>query len=351
MFSKTNVTTKSEFCKHINTHIKKMSDVESDHDQSSKRSRSESESSEHNQKHTKHKSGSQNNQEVGDTEPTFISSEDMATTKKSEINNDLYLKTVNVKDLCTVLSGCCSVPDIQFIQMKFDKHGMHIYAKPQCSPSILSIFFSRNLFQVYNIKGTVARTLTKSRLENLRKKISKDVEYLEITNTQTDPGFTFSGQRTYKIGDSCKFSIHLIANFEPISVVDLSDMKFGWHCLLSSLKLKDNIDFIDEKNEFLSMEIQSHKLIFSGVSDIGVVGEKIEQDTEQNHITQTFSGLYDKKYLNIIGGAKDLNKSITISFNFDDEDTTTPTLFTYSMDQNSPQSHFSLYLLPFVISE
>ena len=282
-------------------------------------------------------------------EMTFIQPQQAMAQDNEEEDDQLYAKTMNVKDFGNVLTGCCSVPGVDFVILTFDPQGMQLYAKPIESPSIVTAFFNKDMFTEYRVTKQTRRILDKTRLDSLKKKISKEVEFLEISSCTEYSGYTFSGYRIYKTGGKCKFTVNIANIHNPIGVVDLSDVDWAWHLRTSSQKFKDNVDFIDDSNEFIRMTIRSKSMEFQGIRDTGQIGETIDQEAESKIEDKLkFEALFYKKYLKIITSTKDLNRSVNISFNLDNPDTPAyPVHFSYELDQASPQSHFSAYLLPF----
>jgi hypothetical protein len=209
------------------------------------------------------------------------------------------------------------------------------------------------MFTDYRVTKQTRRILDKNRLDSLKKKISKEVEFLEITSCTEYPGYTFSGYRIYKTGGKCKFTVNISDVHNPIHLVDMSDIEWSWHLRTSSQKFKDNVDFIDDSNEFIQMTIKSKSMEFRGVRDTGQIGETIDQETESKiEDTIKFDAMFQKRYLKIITATKDLNRSVNISFNLEDPDMPPyPVHFSYEMDQSSPQSHFSAYLMTFLTDQ
>lgn len=72
----------------------------------------------------------------------------------------------------------CTVPDVPILLCTFR------YAKPEGSPSIVTAFLSNTTFSEYNIKHAIDYTISKAELDDLKKRVAKDVEFLEIRATE-----------------------------------------------------------------------------------------------------------------------------------------------------------------------
>lgn len=283
---------------------------------------------------------------------TFV--QPQAILDKQDGDDDMYVKTMNVKELCLAIQGCCSVPGIDFVLLSFDTSGMEFYVKPRDSPSVVIVFFNKEMFTEYRVSKPTRKILDKNRLDSLKKRINKEVEYIEITSCKDHAGYTFSGYRIYKTGGKCKFNINIADNHYDIKVIDLAGLNLEWHLRISSQKFKDNVDFIDDSNDFIRITVLPTSLEFQGIRNTGHVGETIDQETEAKiqDPSLKFEALFDKKMLKIITVTKDLNKSLNMSFVLDHPGGTVyPVHFCYPLCQNKPQSHFSAYLLPWTTDE
>lgn len=267
----------------------------------------------------------------------------VAQTKATQSQEALYVKTLNVSDFSVQLNSMCSLPNVESIFIKFDETGMTMYCHPKQSPTIAISFWNRNTFEKYECKGEIKKWVSKDRLASLKKKISKDVKFLEVTLNQDSPGFCFSGYRTYDQGDGGNFSHNVYEWMNTEKPMNIP-CQYKWHVTTSSKKFKDNVDFIDDKNEFIGLNIMDKKLTFRGLVGEGDVAEKIDHETFTS-ISKEFYVLFYKKYLKVVTSAHGLNKSMTISFS-DENQYVPPTLFTYALDKEQPQSHFSVYIVP-----
>lgn len=269
---------------------------------------------------------------------------------------NLYVKTMSVKDFAHVLTACCAIPNLENIVMVFDTKGMQIYAHPSESSCVVTAFFNREMFTEYRVAAYTHRVLDKNRVDSLKKKIGKNVEFLEISACEECVGFTFSGNRVNKIGGSCLFSFNIADEYNNLQIVDVaSAVDLMWHVSMSSDTFKENVNFIDDSNVFIKLIIDPKVIQLQGIQETGYTGEKIDQSTESKvDNAMKFEALFYKKHLKIVTSAKDLNRSLVVSFNLD-SDTSVKSLplvqFSYQLDQHDPQSHLSTYLLPFVADE
>lgn len=263
------------------------------------------------------------------------------------------VRTSNVKAFCNVLFALHSIPNVERILMQFSPAGMVMYAKPRESPVIVNSFWNaEGMFDEYVCSGQVSKWIAKERLETLRKKIAKEVEELVITSLESESaaGYSISGECTYKSGGRCEFNINLFewtCNDEPVQM----DIVFNWHVTTSSQQLKANIDFMDDKGEFISMKLDQKKITFSGIAECGLVGESITHDIDEVGLEVAFNALFYKRFMKIVTAAQGLHSSVTISFNPDTSSAVYPVQFLYQLDHSEQQSHFSAYLLPFVNAE
>ena len=263
----------------------------------------------------------------------------------------MNVMTMNIRDFCSMLTGISSIPNLDQVLIQFSSEGMSVYAKPLESPVMVNSFWSTHMFQDFYCPTNVSRWVSKERLVDLKRKISKDVDCLKIGEITANNinGFCFSGERTYTSGGKCKFTFNVcewVSTIEPVRV----NIKYPWHIVTASQKFSHNVDFIDDKNDFLSMTLCDDNLSFEGIGDTGLIGETITHCIETGKLPFKFNALFYKRYLKIITSAQALHKSLTISLNPDESEGVFPVLFSYKMDQNVPQSHFSVFVLPFVES-
>ena len=286
-------------------------------------------------------------EETPEPEIKFLKSEQALPSEDYDV--DLYVKTQNVKDFGNVVGGCCSIPGIGHVIMSFAPSGMQLYAKPNESPTLVTVFFSPEMFTDYKVSKETTHMLEKPRLDSLKKKINKEVEFLEARAWKDTPGFTFSGYRCYKTGGKCQFTFNISSVEHSMEVLDMKQLKWNWQIRTSSQKFKDNIDFIDDSNEFIRMRIKDSSLEFCGIRDNGQVGEIVNQEIEEK-LNDEYEALFQKRYLKIITSTKDLNKSLTIAFNLNDPDhpDVSPVHFSYELDHAANQSKFSCFIMPYV---
>ena len=258
-----------------------------------------------------------------------------------DIDSTMYAKTQGVKDLCNVLTGCCAVPGIEYIRMTFTPDGMQLDAIPTDSPTMVQAFFNKDSFSEFKVSKVTTHVLSKVTLDNLKKKVAKDVEFLEITTNGA--GFTVAGFRTYKTGRKCRFSILLGAMEQDVPRPDLSLYSWNWMIRTSSQQLTDNISFFDDSNEFIRMTIKPDLLEWEGVKSSGAVTISIDQEIESK-LTDKYEVIFQKKYLKIVTAAKDTNRTVSVKFNMDEN--VVPIHFMYELDKFQPASHFSAYIAP-----
>jgi hypothetical protein len=279
-------------------------------------------------------------------------SEDQNTPDQEEKNSGgISAKTMNVKDFCTVLSGFGSTPDLSLVLFSFDSDGMKLYAKPASSPVVIQSFWNKSMFQGYKCEEKVMIWVQKSRLEEIRKRIVKDVECLHISSmpsSDSNGGLIFSGSMAYKSGGSANFSINAF-QYESTEEVYKMDLEYNWHVVTSSEKFKTDVEFIVDGSECVSMRLENKELALRGVTDMGLIGEEIKHETDSSDLTVFFTSMFTKKYLKIVTSTQALHKTVNIAFIEDDSSVVKPVLFSYHLDQSSVQSHFSVYIVPLVI--
>ena len=137
---------------------------------------------------------------------------DLNYDEKNNETQDFYVKNINIKDFCNILTGFTNIPNINNILLQFTPEGMTIYAKPIMAPVIVNSFWNKDMFQEYKCSVPFIRKwVTKDNCSSMRKQISKDVDYIIIKELESNgaSGFEFSGERRYKTGGQSKFSINL----------------------------------------------------------------------------------------------------------------------------------------------
>jgi hypothetical protein len=271
---------------------------------------------------------------------------DVSGSSSSSAN--LHVSTMNVKYLCGVLSGLCNIPNADLIMIQFTPTGMLLYSKPDASPVVVASFWNTQMFQNYQCDTTTHKWVSKTRLEHVRKKISKDVDLLHISTVHEPyPGLSFFGTRSGKSGRDSKFSFTLLEKINEASHIDTTQITYNWHIQTSSQLLKDSIDLIDDSSDYVSMEIESNSLKFKGIADSGIVSETTSHTVDTPPLTVTFKSLFSKRYLKTVTSTYILHKSILISFNPDNkEDDVYPVSFSYTLDHEQPRSHFTAFIMP-----
>jgi hypothetical protein len=300
----------------------------------------------------KHRRTEHYQEKLNDNSPgmTVVKENQFLANAKNEGDPNMKVKTLNVKDFRNTLVGCCNIPDISSIVITFTPQGMQIFAQPQTSSTFVTTYFNKEFFSEYNVQCTTQRIVQKSRLDYLKKNISKDVTFLEITAWHANSGFTFSGYRSYKSGGDCRFRVNIAeiidASIDTKKIPDMSQFQWSYVLRCSSETFKNNIDFIDDDNESVRISIENNKIEFQGIQENGSEGESIVQEIESN-ISEKFDALFHKKHLKIITATKDLNRSLTIRFNIPSvEFAVFPVVFCYELDNASPMSTMSCYMMP-----
>lgn len=259
-------------------------------------------------------------------------------------SKQIYAKTLNVKDICNILGGCCAIPNIAEVIMTFKPTGLELYARPATSPVIVNAFYSNSKenFREYKVETTVEHTISKAELEDLKKKVGKDVEFLEFQNNAE--GFKIGGRRVYKTGGSCDFTVQLTSISPQTKVVDMSSLVWNLQICTASQQFFDNVSFFDESIEFIKLTLQSKSLVFKGFRDTGSATKSVIQPI-QSEVTGGYDALFNKKMLKAVTSARDINRALCISFKLDDQ-TCMPVHFKYEMGKEAIQSHFSVYVAP-----
>jgi hypothetical protein len=281
--------------------------------------------------------------------PTFTREDDKDIEALFSIGDKegLYCKTLHVADFVSVITGCSSIPGLDCVELTFSPQGLQIYAKPQESSVVATAFFGLDMFTEYKVVDTVRRVVEKSRLDKLKKKISKEVHCLEITDWKDGPGFVFSGHRNTKVGGKSQFTVNICEITTAIHRVDLTQRLWNWQLKTPSHTFKDNVEFIDDSNEYIEMKISPKSLTFCGIRDTGMIGESVGHVIEElkDRLDVTFAPIFNPKLLKIITATYKLNRNLNISFTVDDN--ALPVLFHYDIENTKqPTSHFSVYIMP-----
>lgn len=229
--------------------------------------------------------------------------------------------------------------------MTFTPAGMEMYARPNVSPAIVSAFYSKDNFREYKVDTSVRHVISKTELDDLKKKVSKDVEFLEISANAD--GYVIGGRRAYKIGGGCDFTIQLtaITPDTKIVVVDMSSMVWNLQVRTASQHFSDNVGFFDDSIEFVKLTVKPKLLEFKGIRDTGSTSKSINQ-VIQSQFSGEYKALFNKKMLKVVTAARDINRALCISFKIDESAADFPVHFMYEMGQEKPQSHFSVYIAP-----
>lgn len=260
----------------------------------------------------------------------------------------MFVKSLSVKEMCNIISGCCSVPNMEAVMLTFSPQGLEFYGKPAAKgPVIVQAFYHKNNFSEYRVVRQIQYLIPKYELEDLKKHISKDVEAIEFTTHSN--GFVVAGRRKYKNGGACDFQINL-SNLDGIeySVSDMSELRWNLQVRTASMHFSQNVNFFDDSIKHIQLVIKEDKLEFYGYNSFGVKSRHINQ-----MLSSKFQGehkaIFNKKMLKSVVGARDINKTLCISFNVTEQ--SFPVHFMYEMGQEQPQSHLSIYLLPMVADE
>lgn len=257
----------------------------------------------------------------------------------------MYAKTMNVKDICSIITGCCSVHGVETVLLTFSPLGLEFYTRAaQFSAMIVSAFYSKANFCQYNVHQTIKHVVRKSELDDLKKRIAKDVDFLEITNSTE--GFIAGGRRTYKTGGGCDFQIQMNSMDETLlPVVDMSTLNWNMQVRTASQHFSDNVAFFGDQDKFIQLALKPKLLEFSGIRDTGSKSKQINQ-TIISEFTGQYRALFQKKMLKTVTAARDINRALCISFNLTELQSNFPVHFQYELGQDHPQSHFSVYIGP-----
>ena len=250
--------------------------------------------------------------------------------------------------MCNVLNGFGSVPSLDQIMLEFTGEGMTLYGRPSDSPIIVTSFWAVDMFKDYQCTGTVTLWVPRDRMVDLRKKISKDVDCLTITKMSADGmrHIQFSGDRQCAAGGKCSFTFNVHEWLHTEDPLHLA-CSFSWKLVTSAFKFSSSVDFLDDKNDFVSMSIGDGRMTFDGVANTGMIGESISHDVDTLPSCK-FNALFYKRYLKIVTSTQALDRMLNVSFSPDVEDSSHPVLFSYNLSKRPGSSHFSVYILPVV---
>jgi hypothetical protein len=185
-----------------------------------------------------------------------------------------------------------------------------------------------------------------ARIQSLKKRINKEIPFLEITSSKdpTCPGFTFSGLKEYKTGGKAKFDFNIAEIVEDMQITDFRGIKWQYLVQIDAQKFKDNVDFLDDNNEFIAITIHGKNIYFQGIRETGQKGEIISHELDNSDVPDKFEALFQKKQLKIVTHTRELNKMLNIAYNNDG--IIWPVHFFYEMDQAQQRSVFSTILIP-----
>lgn len=260
----------------------------------------------------------------------------------------MHVKTMNVKDICSIITGCCAMPGVEGVLVTFGLEGLEFYARPDRSAPLLAhAFYHKANFSKYQVTKKISRVVPKTELDDLKKRIAKDVEFLEISDGVD--GFVAGGRRTYNTGGGCDFTINLSSMEESsVCIVDLSSVRWNMQVRTASKHFSDNISFFDEHVKWIELAVSSKLLAFNGLREAGTTSKSINQTISSDFQGQ-YKACFNRKNLKSVTSARDINRTLCISFNITTFDF--PIHFMYEMGQEQPQSHFSVYVAPSNVAE
>lgn len=289
---------------------------------------------------------------VGNVVEGNVDMEEKKTEMSDEVDSTstLKAKTLNVKDFCTVVESMAKIPNLEHVYIEFDKTGMTIYAKPPSSPVLTHTFWSESMFSVLMCTSPVKKWVSKKRLDMIRKKLGKDIQHITFTEMENGAGFQISGEKQSKTGGMSDFYFNIAEWTCTVQPFQLN-IEYNWHVTTSSEKFKENMDFMDETCEIISINLHGQQFTFDGIDGTGQTVASIGHKTDSFNNQLKFDALIYFKYLKIVSSAHSLHKSLNISFLKDKDDDVFPVLFSFTLDQTPPGSHFSVYILPLAEDE
>jgi hypothetical protein len=269
--------------------------------------------------------------------------EEINMDEKRELCN-LRVSTFNVKSFCNILSGFKSIPSLELVLLSFSPEGMTMFGKPDHSAAAVFCFWNTEMFVDYKCdKPIIQKWIRINRCEELRKKISKGVKILNISNIVDDiPGFSFSCDKNEENGIVRKCMIKALEISDDRDIVSPSRFTFDCQLMTSSYTFKESINFISDSSDFLRLKIENDSMIFEGFDDTGSVIEETSQIIDGKSDIE-YECLFMKKYLMFVHDTFKLHPNLNIHFKTKGIG---PVLFHYALDSKQPQSHFSIYIVP-----
>lgn len=260
-------------------------------------------------------------------------------------NNKIKCVYSDIKEFTRIFSTISTIPGVTHVYIQFSTKGMTTYARPQDSPIIFTSFLNASKFKVYECKEETRQYFCKSRFDEIRKKINKQMNELIITDMVSgQSGLVFGGCIDYCSTGNCQFNINIyevICDIEPLHL----DITYDWHIVTPTEKIKDNYEFISDKCDYLSFETQANTMKVSGINNSGLVNESIQHTiSSTSHTDIRF--VFFKKYLKFLSLATQTQRLMKISFNDNGNNKVHPVMFTYDLDHSPLKSHISLYVLP-----
>ena len=278
------------------------------------------------------------------------------TNEEDDVVEKFSCKTMNVSVLSSIIGGLCSLPNVKFIDISISENGIQFYASAPQSPCTMYCFLNHSQFVADSFKcpEAVHFSIAAHKLDYLRAKLGKDINVISFENIESAdfPGICVHGKKASKSGGDSDFTINLYDdNRNRSSSVNMPESKHGWHVTTDSTMFMENLNFTFDKTDAVGLKIGPKEIQFSTLSESGLPDGSVSHEhgtVDEDYSDLAFECLFNRKHLKCVVKAHSLSKSLNISFNVDDCDTT-PVLFSYKLDnEGAMRSHFTLCIYPLI---
>jgi hypothetical protein len=263
----------------------------------------------------------------------------------NKLPEGFHCNTTNVKKFCSMLR-CLGTKDMMDVCFHFSELGMTLYSRGSVWPVIVKAFWHKLFFQSYACPQTFDVWVDPKSLVELNKRI-KDVESIDIKTlcSVSTSGLTVTGAKKSSNGHSRKFYVNLPESNSSHDFLKL-DQKYVWSIQTPAHTFNDNVCFISTTAAFLKMGYSSSQLSFHAVSDSGLLSSGIEQDAEASAeiVDHNFENLFQPKLLKLVAQPHDLATMLDISYPLQEPEKVALVRFSYYLDSETPQSHFSVFV-------
>ena len=280
---------------------------------------------------------------------------DGKTRKRSDRTPDFNARLEKINILVMVFEGLVKIFTNQTsisnaVCVKFTPDGISIFAQTQVSPIVglchLGLYFFSDFqcqtehvswIPVYRLQSTIA---------SLKAMMKASVPSVLISSTANEPLTIIGTSTTNKF----KLFMATVHNDEPLLEIDTV---YNWEVSVVSQTFFQSLNFLStdkgasEINE-VKLTIGSSSITFQGFDACGQQRDECQLTDFKNNYSDTYSGRFQRKLLNVVSTCKSLSKLVHVYFNLGAED---PLRFTWLLESSANTSHLTYYIMSMVSEE